>query len=86
MDITIEHKIFQYLDVLKNFLICNNIISSSISCLRCGNLSRLLPISASGRSIGYRCTKKGCQKRLPLFHSTLPLTKVARLLYCLICD
>ena len=33
MNITIEHETFQYLDVLKNFLMSKNIISSSISCL-----------------------------------------------------
>ena len=52
MNITIEHEIFQYLDMLKNFLISNNIISSSISCFKCGDLSRLLPISISSGSIG----------------------------------
>ena len=68
--------------MLKNFLISNKILITSILYLRCGNLSKLLPISASNGSRGYRFTKKGCQKSLPLFHSTLPLTKVARLLCC----
>ena len=86
MRIGIKAKIFICMNELKNFLLSNNIISTTVICNNCRELYALKRLIACSSAILYRCPKRRFQKRHYLFLFRIPLADVVHLIYLLMLD
>ena len=86
MRIGIKAKIFICMNDLKNFLLSNNIISTTVICNNCRELYALKRLIACSSAILYRCPKRRFRKRHYLFLFRIPLADVVHLIYLLMLD
>lgn len=86
MIISVDNEIFSNPYKLRDFLINNTIVPTTKVCIYCSNVSYIQPITSESSTIVYRCTKKGCQRRMTSTRSKIPLTRLVQMIYFLLLD
>ena len=81
-----NNKILNNNDDFKGFLIGNEIIIETKFCT-CGQIARLILYRQSGSErLIYRCTKKGCQRKLSILKTKIPQITYVSVLFWLMCS
>ncbi len=87
MIVDILSEIFLNINDCREFLLENEIIQQNIYCPKCETIAELGKSTLLNlNKIEYRCKRSGCQKRIRISSSKIPLTKLLHLIYLLLND
>ena len=84
---TVLSEIFLNINDCREFLLENEIIQQNIYCPKCETIAELGKSTLLNlNKIEYRCKRSGCQMRIRISSSKIPLTKLLHLIYLLLND